>query len=174
MLIRSQPCALVNGEPSLLPSDGRTLIRWLRDDLGLTGTKHGCGRGHCGACTVLVDGKAVLACCTVASFHEGSLIVTIEGLARQGREDLLITAFVAEGAIQCGYCTPGMVVAARALLNNVEGELDAPRIRAALAGNICRCTGYTTVVAAVLAVYAMRSCPSPASETGRETTCCES
>ena len=131
-------------EPNLL------LIEILRDKLGLTGTKHSCGVGNCGACTVLVDGEPVLACMTLAMAVRGRQILTIEGLATNGVMHPLQEAFVTHGAIQCGYCTPGMVLTAKALLDRnpdpTEGE-----VRHALSGNICRCTGYVKIVEAVLA-----------------------
>ena len=129
----------------------RTLNEVLREDLGLTGTKHGCGQGDCGACTVLLDGRSVLSCLTLAVSADGCDVRTVEGLAR-GRERLhpIQEAFVQGGAIQCGYCTPGMELSALYLLsrNPLPTEAD---IRAALAGNLCRCTGYAKIVAAIQA-----------------------
>ena len=129
----------------------RTLNEVLRDDLRLTGTKLGCGDGDCGACTVLLDGRSVLSCLTLAVAADGSDIRTVEGLA-EGRDRLhpIQEAFVAGGAIQCGYCTPGMELSALYLLsrNPCPEETD---IRAALSGNLCRCTGYAKIVAAIQA-----------------------
>jgi carbon-monoxide dehydrogenase small subunit len=129
----------------------RTLGEVLREDLGLTGTKHGCGDGDCGACTVLLDGRSVLSCLTLAVSANGCDIRTVEGLAR-GREHLhpIQEAFISKGAIQCGYCTPGMELSALYLLgrNPFPTEND---IRAGLAGNLCRCTGYAKIVAAIQA-----------------------
>ena len=127
----------------------RTLNEVLREDLGLTGTKHGCGDGDCGVCTVLLDGRSVLSCLTLAVSADGADIRTVEGLA-QGRERLhpIQEAFISAGAIQCGYCTPGMELSALYLLSRhpLPGEAE---IRAGLAGNLCRCTGYAKIVAAI-------------------------
>lgn len=139
----------VNGKNVRLevPPD-RRLLDILREDLGLTGTKEGCGEGECGACTVLLDRRAVHSCLTVAAQLSGKEVVTIEGLSDFGEMSGLQRAFVEETAIQCGYCTTGMVMSARALLyenpNPTEEE-----IRIALAGNICRCSGYTQIIRAV-------------------------
>jgi len=134
---------------NILPT--RRLIDILREDLQLKGTKEGCGEGECGACTVIMDGKAVDSCLLLACQLEGSEIITIEGLAKEGELDELQEAFVSHGAIQCGYCTPGMVMATKALLmeNPVPTEAE---IRNAIAGNICRCSGYSQIVSAVLSV----------------------
>jgi len=127
----------------------RTLNEVLREDLGLTGTKHGCGEGDCGACTVLLDGRSVLSCLTLGVSADGCDVRTVEGLA-DGRERLhpIQEAFISGGAIQCGYCTPGMEMSALYLLrrNPLPTEAD---IRAGLAGNLCRCTGYAKIVAAI-------------------------
>jgi carbon-monoxide dehydrogenase small subunit len=127
----------------------RTLNEVLREDLGLTGTKHGCGDGDCGACTVLLDGRSVLSCLTLAVSADGCEVRTVEGLAR-GRERLhpLQDAFIRGGAIQCGYCTPGMELSALYLLHRNPHPSEAD-IRAGLAGNLCRCTGYAKIVAAI-------------------------
>lgn len=129
------------------------LIEILRDHLGLTGTKHSCGVGNCGACTVLVDGVPVLACMTLALAVRGKRIVTIEGLADGPELHPLQRAFVDHGAIQCGYCTPGMILTAKALLDRNPAPT-VTEVREALAGNICRCTGYVKIVEAVLAAAA--------------------
>lgn len=139
----------VNGKSvSLEVPPDRRLLDILREDLGLTGTKEGCGEGECGACTVLLDRRAVHSCLTVAAQLPGKEVVTIEGLSDCGEMSDLQRAFVEETAIQCGYCTTGMVMSARALLyenpNPTEEE-----IRIALAGNICRCSGYTQIIRAV-------------------------
>uniref|UniRef100_A0A7C4EY55 (2Fe-2S)-binding protein n=2 Tax=Desulfomonile tiedjei TaxID=2358 RepID=A0A7C4EY55_9BACT len=128
----------------------RTLLEVLREDLGLTGTKEGCGEGVCGACTVLVDGKPVRSCLTLALEVEGRNITTIEGISKDGQLDPLQEAFVSRGAIQCGFCTPGMIMASKALLeeNPCPSEDD---IKFALAGHFCRCTGYAKILEAVKA-----------------------
>ena len=126
------------------------LIDVLRDQMGLTGTKEGCGEGECGACTVIVDGKAVNSCVMLAVQALGKDVLTVEGLAASGELDTLQQKFVEQGAVQCGFCTPGMLMSAKALLmaNPLPSDQD---IRTALAGNLCRCTGYKTIVAAVRA-----------------------
>jgi carbon-monoxide dehydrogenase small subunit len=139
----------INGEVYELDVEPRkTLLSMLRDQLQLTGTKEGCSTGDCGACTVIMDGKTVTSCLVLAVEADGCDIVTIEGLARGGEFHPVQKAFVELGGIQCGFCTPGMVMSATSLLNEnphpTEGE-----IRAALAGNLCRCTGYTKIVEAV-------------------------
>ena len=139
----------VNGERSeLLLPVYRTLLEVLREDLGLTGTKHGCELGECGTCTVLIDGRPQLSCLVLPLQVEGRPITTVEGLARGGRLDPLQEAFAELGAAQCGYCTPGMLLTARALLD-AEPRPDAERIKAALGGNLCRCTGYSKIIEAV-------------------------
>jgi len=126
------------------------LLDVLRDTLGLTGTKEGCGEGECGACTVIVGGKAVNSCVMLAVQARGKEVVTVEGLAADGELDDLQQKFVEHGAVQCGFCTPGMLMSAKALLmrNPLPSEQD---IRVALAGNLCRCTGYSAIVSAVRA-----------------------
>jgi aerobic carbon-monoxide dehydrogenase small subunit len=126
----------------------KRLVDILREDLRLTGTKEGCGEGECGACTVLLDRKAVNSCLVMALQVCGRQVTTIEGLEKNGQLDPLQSAFVEEIAIQCGYCTPGMVLSAKALLldNPAPTETD---IRRALAGNVCRCSGYTQIIRAV-------------------------
>jgi carbon-monoxide dehydrogenase small subunit len=126
-----------------------TLLQILREKLRLTGTKRGCDIGQCGACTVLVDGKPTLSCLTLAVEVENKQIMTIEGLAQNGKLDPLQQAFIDEGAIQCGFCTPGMIMAAKALLNHNPHPAEE-EIRRGLAGNLCRCTGYAKIVKAVL------------------------
>jgi carbon-monoxide dehydrogenase small subunit len=134
------------------------LLDVLRDQLGLTGTKEGCAEGECGACTVIVDGKAVNSCVMLAVQARGREVVTVEGLAQDGELDVLQQKFVQYGAVQCGYCTPGMLMSAKALLmsNPVPSEQD---IRTALAGNLCRCTGYSAIVAAVKAASGREATP---------------
>jgi carbon-monoxide dehydrogenase small subunit len=142
----------VNGTARALDIDPETrLIDVLRDRLDLTGTKEGCGEGECGACTVLMEGIAVNACMVLGLQARGKAVVTIEGLAVEGRLDPLQQAFIDGGAIQCGYCSPGMLMSAKALLLR-NPHPSEPDIRLAIAGNLCRCTGYTKIVEAVLAV----------------------
>ena len=132
----------------LLVRSHATLLEVLREDLGLTGTKHGCELGECGACTVLVDGTPQLSCLLLPAQVEGTAVTTIEGLAPGSELHPVQQAFVAQGGLQCGYCTPGMVLAAKALLD----ENPAPsrdEIKEALAGNLCRCTGYAGIIEAV-------------------------
>ena len=127
-----------------------TLLQVLRDELHLTGTKNGCGQGHCGACTVIVDGKAVRSCVYLARRADGKSVETIEGLARDGELHPLQRAFVEHGAIQCGFCTPGMIMAAKALLDRNPNPSDE-EIKEALKHNLCRCTGYTKIIEAIRA-----------------------
>jgi len=142
----------INGEVhEVLTEPHRTLLDVLRDDLGLTGTKENCLEAECGVCTVLVDGRAVNACILLAAQCAGCEIVTIEGLARGPELHALQTAFIEHGAVQCGYCIPGMLLSAKAYLD--EGGLPTEvGVREALAGNLCRCTGYQKIADAVLAV----------------------
>ena len=139
----------VNGESreALVPVH-KTLLEVLREDLGLTGTKHGCELGECGTCTVLVDGEPVLSCLALPVESEGRRITTVEGMAEGGRLHPLQQAFAELGAAQCGYCTPGILLTATALL----AERQSPtrqEVKEALAGNLCRCTGYTKILDAV-------------------------
>ena len=147
----------LNGDPVAVHAPAATaLLDLLRDRLGLRGTKWGCRVGDCGACTVLVDDRPSLACLQLAAQVDGRSVVTIEGLtARDGLSDLQ-QAFVEAGAIQCGYCTPGMVVAAEGLLRRGR-DLDEDAVRAGLDGNLCRCTGYYKIIAAVLDTAEQRS-----------------
>lgn len=139
----------VNGETvDVLAPPAATLLEVLRESLGLTGTKHGCELGECGLCTVLVDGTPLLACLLLAVEMEGRQIATVEGLADGTRLAPLQEAFRELGAAQCGYCTPGMLMAATHLLATVPSPTEG-QIREALSGNLCRCTGYTKIVDAV-------------------------
>jgi carbon-monoxide dehydrogenase small subunit len=127
-----------------------TLLDVLRDDLGLTGTKECCNVGECGACTVVVDGRAMNACLILAAEVDGSEITTVEGLAADGHLSPLQAAFLETGAVQCGFCIPGQLMAAHALLEHTP-KPTAAEVREALAGNLCRCAGYEEIAAAVLA-----------------------
>lgn len=139
----------VNGEShEVWTSVHKTLLEVLREELYLTGTKHGCELGECGACTVLIDGQPLMSCLALPVELQGRDIQTVEGLAEAGRPHPLQAAFAELGAAQCGYCTPGVLMTARALLSN-EPSPDRRTIRAALAGNLCRCTGYAKIVEAV-------------------------
>jgi carbon-monoxide dehydrogenase small subunit len=125
-----------------------TLLSFLREGLGLTGTKNGCATGECGACTVLLDGEPVNACLVLAVEVDGGSILTIEGLAVEGQLDPLQQAFVEHTGTQCGFCTPGILIAAHALLDRIP-DPDEAAIKDALRGNLCRCTGYTRIIDAV-------------------------
>ena len=124
------------------------LIDFLREDLDLTGTKEGCGAGECGACTVIIDGKAVNSCLVLVGQCQDKEIITVEGLAKNEELDPLQDAFVKEGAVQCGYCTPGMLMSAKALLLENPSPTEE-EIRKAISGNLCRCTGYVKIVKAI-------------------------
>ena len=126
----------------------RTLLDLLREELGLTGTKKGCEAGECGACTIIMNGRTALACLIPALKAEGAEVTTIEGLDREGELHPLQKAFLEEGAVQCGYCTPGMLLAAKALLDEVP-QPDEEQVKRAISGNLCRCTGYTKIIRAV-------------------------
>ena len=139
----------INGEAELVdvPSN-LTLLQMLREKLALTGTKNGCAAGECGACTVMLNGEPVNSCMVLAVECDGASIVTVEGLADDGRLDPVQEAIVEQGGVQCGFCTPGILISARALLNRSPHPGDA-EIRDALVGNLCRCTGYLRIIEAV-------------------------
>lgn len=126
----------------------RTLLEVIREDLGLTGTKEGCGIGACGACTVLIDGDPILSCLTLAVDVQNKRIITIEGLAKEGRPHPIQLAFVNHGAIQCGFCTPGAIISAKALLDRTP-KPTREEIKEGMSGNLCRCTGYIKIIQAV-------------------------
>jgi carbon-monoxide dehydrogenase small subunit len=144
----------VNGRERQVEVEPRqTLLDALRNGLGLTGTKEGCGNGNCGSCTVLLNGKAVNSCLVFAVEAAGQEITTIEGLYQNGNFHPLQQAFIDEGAVQCGFCTPGMILTAKALLDANPHPTEA-QVRLAIAGNLCRCTGYDKIVRAILKVAA--------------------
>jgi carbon-monoxide dehydrogenase small subunit len=138
----------VNGEEhSLEVKPNRVLLDILREDIGLTGTKKGCGLGKCGACTVILDGRPVHSCLILAAQADGKKITTIEGIAGD-EPHVLQSAFVEKGAVQCGFCTPGMINTAKALLDT-NPDPDEAEVKLAIAGNLCRCTGYNQIVSAI-------------------------
>jgi aerobic-type carbon monoxide dehydrogenase small subunit (CoxS/CutS family) len=148
----SYPITLVvNGVPYPIDVDAhRSLLHAVRDDLGLTGPKEGCDDSECGACMVLVDGRPVNSCSYLAVMADGAQVTTVEGLADSPRSAALQQAFLTHGGVQCGFCTPGMLVSATALLTTTPHP-DEDAVRVALSGNLCRCTGYDGIVKAVLA-----------------------
>ena len=133
----------LNVKPNIL------LLDLIREEIGLTGTKRGCGTGECGACTVLLDGRPVNSCLILAVEANEKNVITIEGLAKDGQLHPLQEAFIEEGAIQCGFCTPGMLLSAKALLD-VNTNPKEEEIKKAIAGNLCRCTGYTKIIKAII------------------------
>ncbi|MFH1034586.1 MAG: (2Fe-2S)-binding protein [Pseudomonadota bacterium] len=143
---------VLNGQPVKAEAHGgQSLLALLRDGLGMTGVKEGCGAGECGACTVIVDGQALASCIYPALEVEGARVTTIEGLATpDGGLHPLQTAFVEQGAVQCGFCTPGQILSAKALLD-ANPHPSEDEIRTALEGNLCRCTGYHQIIEAVKA-----------------------
>jgi carbon-monoxide dehydrogenase small subunit len=141
----------VNGQPQRLVVDAHeTLLEMIRNRLDLTGTKKCCGEGECGACTVILDGRAVNSCIILAAEVDGAEVLTVEGLAEEGNPDALQQAFLDRGAVQCGFCTPGMIMAAHYLLMHTPHPTEE-EIREGLSGNLCRCTGYGKIVEAVQA-----------------------
>ena len=147
----------VNGElRTLLAEPHRTLLEILRQELELTGAKEGCDVGDCGACTVLIDAEPLLSCLTLAVEVQGREITTIEGLAQNGQLHPLQRAFVNHGAVQCGFCSPGVILSAKALLD-ANPRPTEDEVREAIGGNLCRCTGYVKIVEAVLAASARQT-----------------
>lgn len=141
----------VNGKPySLHISDDRSLLDVLREDLGLTGTKKGCDKGDCGACTVLLNGRPVNACLLLAVQADSQKITTIEGIAHEDKLDPIQTAFIEKGAVQCGFCTPGMILTAKSLLEE-NPRPTRNEIQKGISGNLCRCTGYVQIIDAIQA-----------------------
>lgn len=139
----------INGEPvEMAVEPNTTLLAFIREQVGLTGVKHGCGLGDCGACTVIMDGKPVNSCLVLAVQANGRDVITIEGLAQNGRLHPIQRSFVDNGAIQCGFCTPGMILSAKALLDK-NPKPSEEQIRRAISGNLCRCTGYQKIVEAI-------------------------
>ena len=140
---------IINGRPIEADVDEKMrLIDFLRDELNLTGTKEGCSEGECGACTVIIDKRAVTSCTVLAGQIDGCEILTIEGLAKNGELDILQKKFIEYGAVQCGFCTPGFIMSAKALMmNNKNPSLN--EIKRAVEGNLCRCTGYIKIIEAI-------------------------
>lgn len=151
----------VNGTPvELVIDDPRiTLLDLLRERLGLTGTKRGCDRGQCGACTVLVDGRRINSCLSLAIRLDGRTIETIEGLACNGELHPMQQAFINHDALQCGFCTPGQIMSAIALVREGDAGLDPERIREGMSGNLCRCGAYRGIVDAIAAAQAASAAP---------------
>jgi aerobic-type carbon monoxide dehydrogenase small subunit (CoxS/CutS family) len=140
---------VINGQPTEIEvKPWRTLLEMIREDLHLTGTKEGCGHGECGSCTVIMGGKTVNSCLVPALEAEGQEILTIEGLAEQGKLNPIQEAFAEHSGMQCGFCTPGMIISAKALLRR-NPDPSENEIREAIAGNFCRCTGYTKIVESI-------------------------
>ena len=145
----------VNGERRTLAAEPNlTLLEALRDDLQLTGTKRGCDIGACGACTVIVDGVAILSCMTQAARCRGKAVTTIEGMSTKGRLHPLQASAIRHGAVQCGYCTPGWLLSAKVLLDS-NPRPTRDEVTSAIAGNFCRCTGYTKIVQSILAAASL-------------------
>ena len=139
----------LNGNDVSVTADpNKRLVDFLREDMGMNSVKEGCGEGECGACTIIYNGKAVTSCLMLAGQADGSTIVTLEGVSENGQLNYIQQAFVDAGAVQCGYCTPGMVLSAKALLDKKPDATDE-EIRRAMSGNLCRCTGYSKIIKAV-------------------------
>lgn len=149
-MVKQKITLIVNRETRELEVDlHRTLLEVLRDNLSLTGVKHGCGDGECGSCTVLVEGKPILSCLTLAVTVDGKEITTIEGLAEGDKLHPLQASFIEYGAVECGFCTPGVILTAKALLDENPKPTESD-VKQYLKGNLCRCTGYIKIVEAVL------------------------
>ena len=139
----------LNGNDVSVTADpNKRLVDFLREDMGMTSVKEGCGEGECGACTIIYNGKAVTSCLMLAGQADGSTIVTLEGVSENGQLNYIQQAFVDAGAVQCGYCTPGMILTAKVLLDKKPDATDE-EIRRAMSGNLCRCTGYSKIIKAV-------------------------
>jgi len=152
--VKHQVRLTVNGvSHELLVEPRVTLLDALRELIGLTGTKKGCDTGDCGACTVILNGKSVNACLCLAVEADGGEVLTIEGLKTDSGPDPIQKAFIEHGAIQCGFCTPGMILSAKALLeNSLDVDLDESQVTAAISGNLCRCTGYEKIIQAIMSL----------------------
>jgi aerobic carbon-monoxide dehydrogenase small subunit len=153
MVLKKQVISMtVNGQLyEKLIKPNMTLLDFIRDECMLTGTKKGCETGDCGACTVIIDGEAINSCMMMALDADGKNITTIEGLSQDGKLDVIQQAFVDNGAIQCGFCIPGMVMSTKALLDNNPTPSEQ-QVKRAMAGNLCRCTGYVNILKAIMAV----------------------
>jgi len=157
--VKHQVRLTVNGvSHELLVEPRVTLLDAIRELIGLTGTKKGCDTGDCGACTVILNGKSVNACLCLAVEADGGEVLTIEGLKTDSGPDPIQKAFIEHGAIQCGFCTPGMILSAKALLeNNLDVDLDESQVTAAISGNLCRCTGYEKIIQAIMSLVQRQS-----------------
>lgn len=139
----------LNGKDVSVTADpNKRLVDFLREDMGMTSVKEGCGEGECGACTIIYNGKAVTSCLMLAGQVDGATVITLEGVSENGELSYIQQAFVDAGAVQCGYCTPGMVLSAKALLDK-KPDATNEEIRRAMSGNLCRCTGYAKIIEAV-------------------------